>query len=340
MVIIIIVAAVILTAYVGFSFKILRPYEMGVWALFGRGYFFVDSGLVFAPLGISRVYKFPKGIMEFNFTVETAKTRNGKIKGYNNNKPIGPADVDIRCSFFTYFPRDRDLLKTLEFAPGRSAQEIGSVVVKYVIDVIRSVAGSLPWPLIDMERGKLIEFILAQIIPGRKYYSLEVDQNGFYFFSDKKKETGPDEKKMEKENPLYQMRLDLNRSSLNIEDANLSDEDLAKALDAPEKARLDAQVVKIKADAEQTKRTKEGLGAAEARQAMIKVIKENPDLELLFSLREMAQGTSNTIFYQIPKAFEDKMASLLGGNNVQDMLGKLKQEDWRKIAEEIAKLKK
>jgi regulator of protease activity HflC (stomatin/prohibitin superfamily) len=77
-----------------------------------------------------------------------------------------------------------------------------------------------------------------------------------------------------------------------------------------------------------------GLASAEARKAMIAEIKGNPDLEYLRTLEEMAKGTSNTILYQIPGAFESKISNILGSNKMADLLPLLKDTEVMKALKE------
>jgi hypothetical protein len=190
-----------------------------------------------------------------------------------------------------------------------------------------------------MEREKLIDYILARIVPQRDpYYEIDVDAQGFYSF---KKVAAPNNlAEMEAENPLVQFKLDLSRTSLNIEDVNLSDKELNELLSGPEKARLRAMVKGTDAAAEKNRLKEEGEGRAYARQKMIEAIKDHPDLEFLAAMKEMAQGTSNTILYQIPAAFESRVKNMLGGNDPKDFLKNLTEEDWNAFQAMIKTFKK
>jgi len=325
------------------SIKILGPTEMGVVSYFGKASYFVDSGWRFLAFPFGRLYKYPKGILRFEFQVQTATTRNGAIKGYNNDETVGAADLNIDCVLLTYFSPGPDLLKTLSLSPGNSPKDMGPIIVPYVIDVIRSVAGSLPWPLVDMEREKLLDYILSRIIPDRRpNYSLGPNAQGFYEFTLNNGAIPADLQlaEMEKENPLVQFGLDLSRTSLNVEDVNLADDELATLLSWPEKARLKGISTVKTATAKKKELMLEGEGKAYARRKMIDAIKQHPDLEFLFALREMAQGTSNTILYQIPAAFESRIKNILGGNDPKDFLKGLTEEDWVTFQGLIKSLKK
>jgi len=79
---------------------------------------------------------------------------------------------------------------------------------------------------------------------------------------------------------------------------------------------------------------KKGVAQAKARDEMIKVIKDNPDLEALRTLMEMAQGTSNTILYGLPSGMGDKISQILGGNKPEEILGFLKDPEILKVLKE------
>lgn len=174
-----------------------------------------------------------------------------------------------------------------------------------------------------------------------------------------------------KKSPFVQFGLDLNRTSIEIRNINFSDKEMRETFNAGETARMRAEKTKIdahvdaqaiikkgeadaKVSAEKILREaeaiskkilnegeatadiikKKGAAEAEARKLMINEIKDNPDLEYLKSLVEMAKGTSNTILYQIPKAFEEKLSLLLGGSTPENFFSLLKDE---KILEIIKK---
>lgn len=99
---------------------------------------------------------------------------------------------------------------------------------------------------------------------------------------------------------------------------------LAKA-EVKRKEGLDAvDISKLQGAADAEIIESKGLALAKAREEMIKVIKDNKDLEALNALIEMAKGTSNTILYGLPSGLSDKMSGILGGNKPEDILGFLK----------------
>ncbi len=191
----------------------------------------------------------------------------------------------------------------------------------------------------------------------------EISANGksnIYSFGSSFK-NGENKKKMMSKNPLVQFGLDTSRTTIKIEDINFSKASLANLLGLAEEERMkaDAGVIannlnvfkireegkakaeasaeliekegKAKAEAKKLDAVanadfieKEGKAKAEARKNMIAEIKDNPDLEYLRTLEQMAKGTSNTILYQIPKKFEEKIGQILGGGKPEDWFALLK----------------
>lgn len=120
-----------------------------------------------------------------------------------------------------------------------------------------------------------------------------------------------------------ELKKGFNKAKIDKEQGEVSNELLDK------KNKIEARDIKVK-----------GLASANARKAMIAEIKNNPDLEYLRTLEEMAKGTSNTILYQIPGAFESKISNILGGNKLATLLPLLKDpEVMEALKEAIGKLK-
>jgi|GEM_PF-6449828 len=319
------------------SFRIVGPNQTAVKLFLGKPVSILHPGFAFVFWPFYTIRLYTTEILIFSFTVKTAKTKQGKVTGYGGNKDLGPADVDIKCKLFTYFAKDAKLFDTIKYAHGNTAPSIGPAVVPYVIDMVRSSAGCLPWPIIDQERQNFVDHALTKIIPGRPYREIVV-ADGFYSFGQIIQPTEQAIEETRRDNPLIQLGLDVERLSLSVEDVNLSDPELAKKLDEQERARLDSEAKRINATAERFRLEEEGTGVANARKAMIEVIKENPDLELMLSLREMAKGTSNTILYQLPHGFEERLGNILGGKSPKDFLAKLSQDDWKIILDKVKNL--
>jgi uncharacterized membrane protein YqiK len=114
-------------------------------------------------------------------------------------------------------------------------------------------------------------------------------------------------------------------------------EALRDAITKPEIARLNKEAAELDGEAEKIKLAKAGEGRAIARKAMLDAIGENVQVQSLLTLEQMAQGTSNTIFFlpsDIAAAFENIMRK---GTDLAGILGGLgfDEEAVKKIIEAL-----
>lgn len=331
------------------SCNIVKANEFGVKIFMGIPVTAVDPGfnLTFWPLYV--LERFPANQQVIDFVVPSIMTRRGRVKG--SNDIIEPAEINIVMKLFYYF--DKNLLtKTIKRIPGKSEEKMSEPLIGYLTDVVRNQAGKVPWRLINQERFKFLQIVRSRIIPitvrpsagdntGEPLYKInpqDKDEKIPTFAYEEIYEGNENVLKAKdlKGSPFVQFGL--KNVDLSIIDINFTDEELKKAISAPETSRLKANAKRNEGDGERYYKEQVGIGEAEARKAMIEAIKENPDLEVLFALREMARGTSNTILYQVPAAFENRMRDLLGGNSLGDavrMFSPENQQYLKKIVEEI-----
>jgi regulator of protease activity HflC (stomatin/prohibitin superfamily) len=303
-----------------------------------------DGGVVWIFWPFQWLPRFTKNQLSFKFMVKTVATSKGKVKGFSGD--IEPLEMDILCTIFAYFNAD-NLKKTIEKAPGRTAKSIGPKIVAYTRDSVRAIGGRIPWRLLNQERHEFSRWILARLVGGI-YPKIYNDSDGYYSFdSESIKGLNPnfngdrdraarmgcyiDPKELEKSSPFLQFGL--NDVSFLVEDVNFSDSEMKNKIGEPEKARLGAEAIIRTAQAEKQKKILEGEGDASARRSMVEVIKDHPDLEVMYMLKEMAQGTSNTILYQMPQAFENRVRDILGGNTPAEFLKFLSDDEKKTLAE-------
>ena len=311
------------------SINIIRANEYGITILLGVPINTFGPGLniTFWPFYI--LVKYPAGVQEINFAVPSIITAKGKFEGYED--VIEPAEINLPMVMLYYFNKDK-LKQTVKNAPGTSEKSLSTALVPYTQDVIRTLGGRLPWRLINQERFKFLQIALSRMVEVRGPIWLILDDkvDGKEY---KKYSLTPCDGPLIREDQLMSkspfVQFGLKDVSLMITDINFTDPALDKAITDVEKSRLEVIATKRRADGERYKRREEGFGSAEAREAMIKVIQVYPDLEVLLTLREMAQGTSNTILYQIPTAIESKVRDLLGGNSLGEITRLLNPEDQK-----------
>jgi len=334
---------------IGFcTIRIVPTDEMGLKVFLGRPIIKRDSrgNLIIADSGprlqfwpFIKIVTFPKEFMKFSFSVKSIMTKRGRVRGYD--EIVEPAEIDISCTLLARFDRNR-LDSAIQRAPGKNAKTLGPYLVPYVRDTIRALGGRVPWRLINQERYHATNWILGRIVPTEQGCPQIHPQSEEEIELQKKKEVptfyfdaGPNHcvkftADQLKESPFIQFSLtDL---SLAIENIDITNKELQTAISEPERERIKATAKQLAAEGEKTKRQKEGEGDAHARKVMLEVIKDYPELEYLFSFREAAKGTSNTIFYQIPSALEERIKGMTSGNKISEILVKLKPEQ-RKLVE-------
>ena len=292
------------------SFGVIQPNQKGLKVTLGTPAEEESAGWYFALWPFQRMVKITKEMMIFIFTVPSAVTRSGKVEGHD--KVVEPAEINIKCAIYAQFDEDK-LTEIVQHSPGYDAKTLGPYLVPFAIDTVRAMAGRLPWRLINKERFKSAVWVQARLVGG-KYFGIDDD--------DVKKPIkfkGPsaDGKTPESEicpdevlgkSPF--VTLPMRNVSFVIEDL-IFGTDMRASITAAERANLDADAKVIAAEAEKTKKIKEGQGDAEARGAMLAKIKENPDMESLAALREIGKGPSNFIF-ALPEGIQ-KLLSKIGG---------------------------
>lgn len=385
-IIIFIISLVLFIALIGlYAYKstiTINSNETGVLVRFGQVTKTLDSGVHFCPylIQFTEIVRCRKTPIKLKIVVDSAITTNGVVKNYKEDgREIERTELNVSLTVTTYLSHNlNDLKKTLANSP-RDSKEAGQILADYVMDVIRSVASEMPWPLFNGSWVKLSKYVLSKIVPNYEYYKLVIEDEdndkkpNKYSFSDTIS-VSESAAVMEGSNPFVQFGLDLSRTSITILNIDFSDATLKNSFNEPEIARIkgDADLVSTLVEAEkivkigkanseklideskaiaEKKKTEgaanaevikmEGKAKAEARRLMITEIKNNTDLEYLRTLEEMAKGTANTIIYQMPKAFEQKVSSILGGGKPEDFFSLLKDEEVMKtLKEALEKLTK
>ncbi|MFH0956060.1 MAG: SPFH domain-containing protein [Candidatus Falkowbacteria bacterium] len=314
-----IIFTVIIVAVVGLaslfvfkSFGIMPPDKFGVKVMLGKpGKQVVKSDWYFAPWPVVKVVKITKKLMMFKFTVETAITGRGKIAGYEGI--IEPIEINIECTIYAQFD-EKEPSHIVQYSPGYSAESLGPFLVPYAIDTVRAMAGRLPWRLINRERRMSAVWIQSRLTGG-PYYGIDDKDKGRIIdfktdedYGDPKKMPIIKAKKLDGKSPF--VTLHMKNVSFVIDDITLTG-DVKNSIIAPEKAQLDGQAKVIAAEAEKTRKIKEGEGDADARRKMLEAIKQDKDLEALAALKEIGKGPGNFIF-ALPEAVQ-KLLTKIGG---------------------------
>lgn len=278
--------------YLSKSFGIMPPEKFGVRVVLGKPGKTVNSDWYFALWPFVKVVKITKQLMMFRFTVKTAVTGRGKIKGYE--KIVEPIEADIECTIYAQFD-EKKASHIVQYAPGYTAKSLGPFLVPYAIDAVRALAGRLPWRLINRERYKSAVWVQARLTGG-SYYGIKDDEiNDEICFKDDpgEEQSNITVEQLEGKSPF--VTLHMKNVSFAIEDFKFTEAVMTSVV-APEKAKLDGEAKVITAEAEKIKKVKEGEGDAEARGAMLNKIKVDKELESLSALKEIGKGPGNFIF--------------------------------------------
>ncbi len=236
---------------------------------------------VWKPL--QKLCLFPRGQQYLDFPEQVIRTASRVIDGVKYSRVTITTDVVM---YFNWPVDDaNDLIKCIKEAPhptlpGESSatrQKKLEALMNYfgpsVTASVRRALGNLSW--VECDRG---------IGEDKKTLSEHV-------FKDLNNNTN---------NPVFRALL----RNVRFEFKNFTlPEELNRAITAPQVAEYEATATKISAEAEKEKRRLEGEGDAAAREAIYAVIKGvegGMEMETLHTLREMAQGTSNTILYGLP----------------------------------------
>lgn len=342
---IIFLSIVVIAIIIYKSFNVLEANEIGIKSFLGTpDDFGIDSGFHWVWWPFEKINRYPKDQQSIKFTVKTIMTPKGKTEQYG---VVDTAEINVKCGIFYYFDT-RMLKKTIQNAPGNSNEVLAPELGSYTKSIVRALGGRLPWRITNEERFSVTRWVMARLVGGEYPEICNHEKTDVIFLkSEDKLKTGESLKeitvdKLEQSSPFVQWGL--KNVTFFIEDINLTDEDLKKAISAAEKERLNKLATIEKADAEKYKKSREGEGDAFARKKMLEVINEFPDLEAMRAFESMAHGTSNTIWYQIPQVLDDKIKGVLGGNSFMEMFKVMKPEDQAKvkkyISDKIQKLQK
>lgn len=305
--IIVVVIGMLVAFYLLKCITVIGPKEFGVKVTMGKPEGKVTSGWYFVFWPFQKVVKMTKELMMFQFIVESAVTGRGKIDGYN--EIVEPVEVDVECTVYAQFD-EKEAEHIVQYAPGYDAQALGPFLVPYSTDTVRSLAGRLPWRLINRERYKSATWVQARLTGGSYYGINDDDRTKEINFkaadNDPAKKTTINAGDLEGKSPF--VTLHLKNVSFVIENLTFP-EKVRDSIVAPEKAQLDGKAMIITAEASKTKKIKEGEGDANARGKMLAAIKKSPELEAISALKEIGKGPSNFIF-SLPKVLDDILAKI------------------------------
>lgn len=287
------------------GFIIIREDERGVKIFFGDPYSVVESGLRWIAWPFVKISRYSTGVVELgskktsdpkneNLEFRRARifTKKGKSLDASDPEEYGPANVGADVSFRFFWPKNKDrLINVVKILPSPDDFEaLTDIFEETVLEHVRTVGSQRTWTDLARDRAGFAKDIMESI-----------DSNNLKGIID------------DVENPVV------------VIDHLEIPEELLNSIQKQEVARLKKAATIIDAEAEsrrlalegegnKAKKEKEGEGDAYARQKLFEAIGNEPEnirKETLLTLREMAKGTSNTIFF--PTRVGEILEDVFGG---------------------------
>ena len=290
----------------------------------------VDSGLRFVWLFLEDIIIVTKNRIVLDFAEHQVMTKPDPSK---TGGAIGPVEISVDSTLAFYWPADDNLKDAIEKLPREVLYDNAAATryfAQFVQAAIRDASGKKSWVEIVANREEFNKAALKHLKSVSKLSELGLRSD---FVFDIKDVDLTDEMKQAL-NRQEKARMDRQAAEHEGEAAKIKivkeGEGESKVIEikgaadagAQEKmGRAEAVVIGVKGTAEADARERMGLAEADAREKMLATVKAaGADLEVLYTLREMAQGTSNTILYQIPQQLYDRIGTLLGGNTPEQAL--------------------
>lgn len=274
------VLTLLLIVWIAAGFGISRENEGVVKIRLGRPYGMVPSGWYWIAYGIDTVRKYTTKVVELQIA---QRDGNWNVVRDERQKPIpaggfitkagdgfGPLNIGVSISFRFNWPTDNwDLMqKCVKLLPNPGDEPaLTNLFQEVIMDETRSVGCNMTYMKIMSDRKEFARLISESVRLGGSSQLL-ID-------------TG------------------LDRSAHVVIDHIDVPKETLDAIDKEEAERLVAQGVRRKAEGERDKLKLEGEGRAAAIKAIKAEGEEAMELEGQRTLREMATGTSNTIFFPL-----------------------------------------
>jgi regulator of protease activity HflC (stomatin/prohibitin superfamily) len=273
------------------GFRIIRENENAVVVFLGKPRRTATSGLIHTWWPFEYVKRFTTNLIELNFANAGLIT----VKDAN----YGEINIGLETNLYFRWPEDDALIQTVKVvAHPENTAFLTNLFEETVLDTFRTVGSSKTYREIMKDRKAFAEEVRTALLD-------------------------------EDADPVNQAGIPAETLRLTIKHVHLPP-GFEETLSQPEIQRVkmvatgfEAQATKIKLEGEgkglKKKHALEGEGIASARESLYKAIgtnKENLLKEALLTMREMAQGTSNTILFPIPSGLSDMLSETLGKKGV------------------------
>ncbi len=279
--------AVLAAVWAVLGIGLARENERVVKILLGRPYAVVESGLFWIPFGFAWVRRYTTKVVELTFAQrgEDGKisrnaqgrvvsaggfiTAPGKVQIARDTRKVGPVNIGVTLSLRFNWPQDEQkLIQCVKLLPSpQRIDQLTDIFQEIIMDETRSVGCKMTYIDIMSDRSGFAMKIAASVTQGQASQLL-ID-------------TG------------------LQSSARVVIDHIDIPQDALDAIDDEEAKRLQAEGVRRQAEGKKDQLRLESEGLAEGYKAIKEAGPEAIQLESLRTLREMAQGTANTIFFPL-----------------------------------------
>lgn len=356
--------------YLSFCFAIVNEKERAILIFLGEPIAILESGLHFYWWPLQWLKKFPTTEQKLSYEPHEAVTRVGIYSGLtaqeekgigkdpnNRGQMHGSAKLLIGTVIYFFWPNQQSdpdgslILRAIRVAPDpHDLEKIKIFFKEAILDAVRIAIGKRTWRECFEDKKELIEEIRR---------ILREEENPF-------KECGIKEIYVAFEE--IKLPEDLEKSLTEPEKARLAalaEENKAKGFATAEKIRTEAKAatelkmaeakaqaeerqIKIQATKEKEMGTakaeaarKMGIAEAENKKAMMEAITAKGEdgllIESLLTLKGMAQGTSNTIFYQLPEEISSLVHNITAGKNPEAMIAGLSAENKKRMLDFLSR---
>lgn len=269
------------------GFRIIRENENAVVMFLGEPRRVATSGLIHTWWPFEYIKRFTTNLIELNFANAGLIT----IK----DADYGEINIGLETNLYFRWPENNDLIKTVRVVKDpENIEFLKNLFEETVLDTFRTVGSSKTYREIMKDRKAFAEEVRTALLD-------------------------------EVADPVNQAGIPGETLRLTIKHVHLPP-GFEETLSQPEIQRVkmvaagfEAQATEITMEGAgkglKKKHALEGEGIASARESLYKAIgtnKENLLKEALLTMREMAQGTSNTILFPIPSGLSDMLSETLG----------------------------
>jgi regulator of protease activity HflC (stomatin/prohibitin superfamily) len=287
---------VIVVVWIAFCVRIVSEDERAIKVFLGKPGITVSSGLRFIFWPFQKLVVYSTKQQELEIPERSVITKTGKFgdegEKEENKHTHGAASIIVKAVVYFFWPDD--LKQAVTKGPNPNSKEkMIDFFEEATADALRVAAGGMTWRECIENRKKIAE----------KIHEILIGEDSGSPFA----ESG------------------ITKLYIVIKEIELP-EDLKKAITEPEIARLKALAKEHEGEGEKKYAKLKGDGEAEARKAIFGAIEGNVDKEVLLTLRQMAQGTSNTILFGLPPEIYETLARAMGGKRPEDLLKLLSKE--------------